>query len=157
MIFERLQPFVPNIEQYYNIKYKGTEVIDFEWFPEGSVGEAQCENSQFTPAKKWLRNRDRDLSAILFLVDYQDQAPFDSEFEVSGGKLEFAQHDFGFVPERGTLIMFPSVPHFINATAEVLAGDLYQARFHIGAMAPFLYDPQDFPGNYTNWFSHLNS
>ena len=91
----------------------------------------------------------------MFLSDYSENYPFDSDYEVYGGKLEFPQHDFGFNPERGTLIMYPSGPHFINAFSEVLAGDLFAARFHFGTHMPFLYNPEEFPGDYTNWFSDL--
>ena len=52
--------------------------------------------------------------------------------------------------------MFPSSPHFINATTDVTYGDLFQARFHISAQAPYLYDPKEFPGTYTDWFTHLD-
>jgi hypothetical protein len=151
IIFERLQPLIPELEQYYDIQYKGTEQIMVEWFTEGVVGKPQCENSQYLK-QKWVRTLSRDLTAILFLSDYQDTANFDSDYEVYGGKLEFPQHNFGFNPERGTLIVYPSVPHFINATAEIKAGELYQARIQIAATAPFLYQPSKFPGTYVDWF-----
>lgn len=155
IIFDRLQSLIPEIESYYDVKYKGMEQIMVEWFSEGVVGKPQCENSYYLK-KKWVRSLSRDLSAIVFLSDYQDTANFDSDYEVYGGKLEFPQHGFGFNPERGTLIIYPSVPHFINATSEIKAGELYQARIHISATTPFLYDPNKFPGDYKNWFQNLN-
>lgn len=150
-IFERLQPLVPELETYYEIDYKGTEHIMIEWFDEGVVGNPQCENSHYLK-QKWVRTLPRDLSAIIFLSDYQDTANFDSDYEVYGGKLEFPQWGFGFNPERGTMIVYPSVPHFINATTEIKAGELYQARIHIAAQIPFLFDPNKFPGNFRDWF-----
>jgi hypothetical protein len=154
LIYERLQPLIPDLEKYYGITYKGTEQIMVEWFAEGTTGKPQCENSHYL-RKKWVRTLSRDLSAILFLSDYNDSENFDSDYEVYGGKLEFPQHQFGFNPERGTLIVYPSVPHFINATAEIKAGELYQARIHMSATTPLLYDPSKFPGNYTNWFNDI--
>lgn len=154
LIHDRLLLLVPELEKYYGIEYKGTEEIMIEWFSDGVTGKPQCENSQYL-RKKWVRTLSRDLSAVLFLSDHQDTPNFDSDYEVYGGKLEFPQHGFGFNPERGTLIVYPSVPHFINATAEVKAGELYQARIHIAAKAPFLYDPSQFPGDYKTWFKGL--
>lgn len=153
-MFDRLQPLIPELEKYYGIQYKGTEEIMTEWYSEGTIGNPQCENSEWL-RQKWVRTRSRDLTAIVFLSDYQDTANFDSDYEVYGGKFEFPQHGFGFNPERGTMIVYPSVPHFINATAEIKAGELYQARIQIAATAPFLYDPSKFPGDYKTWFKEL--
>lgn len=154
MLFERLQHILPDLQTYYQLKYKGTERMTFEWFPQESAGQFVCENSEYL-RNKWLRTRNRDLTAILFLSDYQEKTPFEQEFEVYGGKLEFVQHKFGFNPQRGTLVVFPSDPHFINITTRVVAGDLYQVRIQLAAQTPYLYNPQDFPGNYTTWFRPL--
>lgn len=153
-IYDRLQLLLPEIQAHYGILYKGTERIQFEMFPEGSDGKHQCENSEFSRGK-WLRIRQRDLTAVLFLSTYQDEPAFDTDYEVLGGKLEFAQHKFGFNPQRGTLIVFPSDPHFINNTTPLLVGDLYQARIQIAAQSAYLYNPKDFPGNYLSWFKPL--
>lgn len=154
IVFARLQSVIPELEQYYGIEYKGTEEIIIEWFSEGVQGNPICENSHYL-RKKWVRTLSRDLSAILFMSDYQDETPFDSDYEVYGGKLEFPQHGFGFNPERGTLIVYPSVPHFINATAMINAGELYQARIEMSATRPFLYNPESFPGDYRTWFRDI--
>jgi hypothetical protein len=151
IIYEQLQLHMPNIQSHYSIQYKGTEPILFEWYTEGCVGTMAVENSVFVRGK-WLRTKARDLSAILFLNDYQEGNGFDSEYEVYGGKLEFPQHQFGFNPQRGTLVVFPSDPHFINVTSKVQAGELVQARIQISAQSMYLYDPSKFPGNYLSWF-----
>lgn len=151
VIFANLPPYLPAIQRHYNIEYVGMERPFFEWFVPGTKNEPRCENSNYL-RKKWLRMRRRDLTGMLFLCEYQDKIPFDNDFEVYGGKLEFPQHDFGFNPQRGTLVLFPSDPHFINATSEILAGELHQVRFHIAAKIPYLYDPKLFPGDYTVWF-----
>lgn len=154
ILYERLMLTIPELMAYYQQVYKGTERMQFEWFPEGSQGEFICENSEYM-RNKWLRSRVRDFTGILFLCDYQDKIPFETEYEVYGGKLEFAQHRFGFNPQRGTLIVFPSDPHFINITSRILVGDLYQVRIQLAAKHPYIYDPQAFPGNYTTWFKDL--
>lgn len=154
VIFARLQDIIPTLEQYYGLTYKGTEQVMIEWFDQGVKGNPVCENSHYI-RKKWLRTLNRDLTGILFFSDYQNSPDFDSDYEVYGGKLEFPQHGFGFNPERGTLIVYPSVPHFINATAEIQAGELYQARIQIAATQPYLYDPSKFPGDYKSWFANL--
>lgn len=151
VIFDRLESYIPNITKYYEIGYRGTEQMSFEYLAEGTVSEPVCENSNYIN-KQWARTKDRDLTGILFLSDYNDNPPFDSDYEVYGGKLEFPQHGFGFNPQRGTLIVYPSGPHFINANAAILAGDLFQVRMHIAADIPYMYDPKKFPGNYKTWF-----
>lgn len=154
IIYERLLRILPDIQTYYDIQYKGTERIMFEWFPEGSHGQFVCENSEHLRGK-WLRVRNRDLTAVLFMTDYQEKVPFEQDFEAYGGKLEFVQHQFGFQPNRGTLVIFPSDPHFINITSRLMAGDLYQARIQMVAKAPYIYNPLDFPGDYRVWFKPL--
>lgn len=151
IVYDKLRTLVPQIEQYYGIKYKGTEAMSFEWFPELSQGDSHCENSRYL-RKKWLRTENRDISGVLFLCDFQPTTPFDRDFEVYGGVLEFPQWGFGFNPRRGTLILYPSDPHFINATTPIRAGELYQVRLHIAADKPFLFDPKLFPGDYRTWF-----
>lgn len=154
VIYDRLLYLLPELQAHYVFQYKGTERVEFEWFPEGSKGTFRSENSEYV-RNKWLRTRARDFTAILFMSDYQEKIPFEQDYEVYGGKLEFVQHKFGFNPQRGTLIVFPSDPHFINVTSDIRAGDLYQARVQIAAQTPYIYRPDMFPGNYTTWFKPL--
>jgi hypothetical protein len=154
LIFDRFQHLFKGLEKYYNVEYRGTEKMMFEWYPQGSTGKLTCDSSEFM-GKKWVRTRDRDITSILFLSDFSESAAFDSLYEVYGGKLEFPNHGFGFNPERGTLIMFPSTPHFLNAVAPVQVGDSFQVRIHIATQSPFLYQPGDFPGNFLSWFPNL--
>lgn len=154
LIYDRLKPLYSKLESYYQgFKHRGTERMSFEWYPQGmKAAHPHCESSDYL-RKKWLRTRDRDLTGVLFMSDYQEQIPFDNDFEVYGGKLEFPQHNFGFNPQRGTLIVFPSCPHFINGTTTIEAGDLFQVRFHLAATMPYLYQPNQFPGDFTTWFA----
>lgn len=152
LIYDKFVNNVPTIEQYYSFKHRATEQVTFEYYAEGTQSTPSCENSSWL-RKNWVRTRDRDLTAVVFLSEYQDQIPFDDDFEVYGGKLEFIQHNFGFNPQRGTMILFPSGPHFINAISEVEAGELLLAKFHIAAAEPYLYDPSNFPGDFSSWFA----
>jgi hypothetical protein len=154
ILFSRFEQIIPQIEQHYGVSYRGTEPILIEWLTEGAEGSFTCENSSRLH-NKWVKTRDRDFSAILFLSDYQDNIPFDDEFEVYGGKLEFPQWNFGFNPQRGTLIIYPSDPHFINISTKILVGDLFQARFHVATQVPFLFNIKDFPGDYISWFRDI--
>lgn len=151
LIYNKIQQLIPTLEKYYDFEYRGTETVSFEFFPEGIVPNPICENSSYIN-KKWARVKDRDITGVIFLSDYQDNLPFDSEYEVYGGKLEFPQHQFGFQAQRGTLVMYPSGPHFINAVADIMAGDLFLAKFHIAASRPYLYQPEKFPGDFKSWF-----
>lgn len=153
-LFSKLSEARSDIFKHYGIEYRGTERMQFHWFPANTKGELGCENSEYV-RKQWLRVRNRDLTAVLFLSDYQDKLPFDGDYEVYGGKLEFPQWKFGFNPERGTLVVFPSVPHFINAVSPVLAGDLFLVKIHMASKQIFLFDPKQYPGDLNSWFSHL--
>jgi hypothetical protein len=155
LIYDKIQELLPEIEQYYNFQYSCTEKMMFEWYDTGVIAQTPiCENSSHV-RKKWLKTKNRDISAILFLSDYNDEPPFDNDYEVYGGKLEFMQHGFGFNPQRGTLILYPSCPHFINATTSIIFGELYQVRIHIAASDQWFYNPAEFKGDYKTWFNGL--
>lgn len=154
LVYNKFKQYIPLLEIHYGFENRGTEPITFEFLAQGVKPEPACDNSKWI-SKKWVKTKDKDFSVLLFLSDYQDDVPFDSEYEVYGGKLEFLQHKFGFSPERGTLIVYPSGPHFINAISDIYAGDLYLAKFSLAATTPFLYQPDRFPGNFSNWFNHL--
>lgn len=154
MVFERLEHIIPALEQHYGFKYKGTEKMEFEWVPEGASIEPHCESAEYISGN-WVKTRYRDFTCVIFLTDFNDDPPFDDDFEVFGGKLEFPSHQFGFNPQRGTMVIYPSDPRFANATAKAIVGDLHQIRIHIAAEEPYAYDPKQFPGNYTVWFNDL--
>jgi len=154
IVYSQLKSMINPIMDYYDTDYQGTETIQFEHFAVGIRPEPVCENSDYL-RKKWVRCKQRDLTGILFLIDYNDNPPFDSDYECYGGNLEFPQHNFSIHPERGTMVIYPSDPHFINATSTVYAGEMLQARVHMATMLPYLYDPTEFPGNYKTWFKDL--
>jgi hypothetical protein len=157
-IIDKFVDLVPTIEEYYDLKYKGIEHLVFQHFPEGMNGlpeQPHCENAQFV-RKKWVKIKDRDLTGILWLKNYQDKPPLDRREEVYGGKLEFPIYNFSFQPQRGTLVVYPSGPHFISATSPILVGDWYGVRFHIAAESKdggvWFYQPENFPGDFSQWF-----
>lgn len=151
IIYKTIKPLIPKFEQYYTFKHRGTELMTFEYRAEGVKPLAVCDNSTHIK-NKWARTRDRDFSFVVFLSDYQDKLPFDSDYEVYGGKLEFPQHGFGFTPSRGTMIMYPSGPHFLNAISDILMGELHTVKSHFSAEVPYFHDPIGFPGDYRSWF-----
>lgn len=153
LIYERLQQHMPALQAHYGFDYAGTEQMFFEWYPEECSHTQQvCENSSYIQ-KKWQRTALRDFTCVLFLSEFQTKTPFDSDYEVYGGKLEFPSWGFGFNPQRGTLIVYPSGPNFVNRTTPIIVGDLFQARIHISATTPYKYDKTQFPGNFKLWFS----
>lgn len=154
IIFSKFKRVIPSLETHYDLTYKGTEHLLFQNFPEGMKGMAEnphCENSEYI-RKKWVKIRDRDITGILWLKDYNEKVPLDITSEVYGGKLEFPAYQFGLQPQRGTLVLYPSYPHFITATTPVLVGSSDVIRFHIAAKNNWLYDPSKFKGNYSEWF-----
>lgn len=158
IIFDKLKYVLGDIEDYYNLSYKGTHRIQFQHFPENMKAEVaerpKCQNSHYS-RKKWVKVKDIDLTAVLWLTTYEDNPPFDKRYDVYGGKLEFPQYNFSFTPKAGTLVVYPAYPHFITAISKVLIGDLYQARINI-AGNKWLYDPKDFPfeKDFFDWFKN---
>lgn len=153
-LYHRVQDIVPEVFEYYGAEYRATEKMWFEYLAEGVQPEPECANSQYL-RKKWVRTKDRDFTAFLFLVDYSNEVPFDGEYEVYGGKLEFPQHNFSFSAERGTLVIFPAAPHFIYCNSFVAAGDMFQVKMNFAATRPYIYQPAEFPGDYRSWFAGL--
>ena len=151
------QMLAPVIEPYFGFEAKTLTPFTFEWYPTGYAGQkAACEGYQLINKRgqtaKWHKIYDYDFTVVVFLNDYSDQHMFDERFEVRGGKLEFPTHDFGFNPERGTAIVYPCRPNFVNAVSPVEVGDLNIIRFHIIAKEEYDYQMEAFPGNYLSWF-----
>lgn len=148
-----VEEVIPVIESHYDVDVKGIKPFSVEWYAAGYDGtkHQRCENSVYLNGK-WTRSNSNDFTGVIFLNDYRDTSPFDSDYEVYGGKLEFLTHDFGFNPERGTLIIYPGSPNFINTTSTVYAGSLTQIRFHVATHELFVYDQSKFSGSYKTWF-----
>ena len=149
-LYYRMQAVIPQVCTHYNSVYRATEKMQFEYLAQGVVTEPECANSQYL-RKKWVKTKDRDITGFLFLTDYSNDENFDPRSEVYGGKLEFPQHKFSFMPERGTLVLFPSVPHFLYANSAIIAGDMFQVKMNFATAEPLLYQPDDYPGDYTSW------
>jgi hypothetical protein len=148
---------IPDIEEYYGFTYKGMYPFEFEWYPQNCKNNKQrCENSILSSVngkKSWFRTSGKDFCGIIFLNDYNDKPPLDSDFEVHGGKLQFLNHNFSVNPKRGTLVVFPGEQHFINCTSDINIGDLHQIRFFINSTEIYKYNPKSFPGNHKSWFA----
>lgn len=158
-IFNHIKPLVPEIETHYSIKYRGTEHLIFQQFPAtGKQAEPpHCENAVFK-RKKWIKVKDRDLTGIIWLKDYQESPPFDQKTQVLGGKLEFPLYNFGLQAQKGTMVIYPANERFISLTTAVLVGELQCIRIHIAGgvgengEGVWVYQPADYPGDYRSWF-----
>lgn len=154
-IWEAFEDYFSYIEDWFSVEIDYLTALDVEWYPANCIQEnARCENSMFI-ANAWKLTNNYDFTVIIFLKDYNASSNFDEEFEVYGGKLEFPNHQFGFSPQRGTAIIFPSNQYFINVTKSPEYGDLFQMRFHVVCSKRFKYDPKQFNGNYKTWFPGL--
>lgn len=149
---------LPTIEEYYTFTTKTLSPFIFEWYPSGCTGQkATCEGSILLNKRGesmlWQKVKDYDFSVVVFLNDFSEEQNFDERFEVRGGKLEFPTHDFGFNANRGTTVIYPCRPQFVNAIGPVEAGDLNIIRFNIIATTEYHYDQDNFPGGYMEWFA----
>lgn len=158
LIFDQLQPIIPQIEEHFTgFDYRGTEHMVFQQFPvtNGRLAEEpHCENAVFK-RKKWVKVKDRDLTGLLWLKDFQDAPPFNPKRQVLGGKLEFPVYNFGFQPQKGTLVIYPACERFISLTSPVLVGELQCVRIHMCSKGMYLYDPQNYPGDFRTWFEDI--
>lgn len=162
LIKSRIQEHVPAIEERYSGIVSGMEPPTFSQYFEDAKHPCElhgCENAKYL-RKKWVKVKDVDLVGYIWLKDFNNGVPLDPRFEVYGGKLEFAAYNFSLVPQRGTLVMFPAGPHFITAISPVLVGSLEQLKFSIKLKSEehgfWLYNPQNFPGSFQDWFSGLD-
>ena len=157
IIYDKIIEHIPKIMEYYDMKFKGCEHIFFHQIPPTNgknVEEPHAENAMFK-RKKWVRTSQRDLTGYIWFKDYNDTPPFNLQTEVYGGKLEFPVYDFGFQPQAGTMVVFPSCERFINLTTSVKVGDLMFAKFHIHGDGIWIYDPAKFPGDVNSWFTNV--
>lgn len=158
IVFEKFQPLIPSIEKHFTgFKYRGTEHLVFQQFPVTNGNQAEephCENAVFK-RKRWLKVKDRDLTGVLWLKDYQEIPPFNIKNEILGGKLEFPVYNFGFQPQKGTLVIYPACERFISLTSAILVGELQCVRFHICGEGMWIYQPDGYPGDFRTWFSDI--
>jgi hypothetical protein len=158
IIFEKFQPLIPQLNEHYEgFKYRGTEHLVFQQFPISNGAPAEephCENAVYK-RKRWIRTKDRDLTGLLWLKDYQEVPPFDVRTQVLGGKLEFPVYNFGFQPQKGSLVIYPASERFISLTSAILVGELQCVRFHICSEGIWLYDPALYPGDFRTWFNDI--
>ena len=160
LLFKSLmQERVGQIEERYDAAVVGMEPPVFSQYFENPKNPCElhgCENAKFL-RKKWVKTKDVDLVGYLWLKDYGGGVPLDPRMEVYGGKLEFPAYNFSLVPQRGTLVLFPAGPHFITAISPVLVGTLEQVKITVKLKnvddTMWLYNPQNFPGTYQDWFS----
>lgn len=157
------QEMINTIEQTYDCQYLGLHKPVFQFYPERPEVPAEmpgCENSKYI-RRKWVMHKENvDLVGFIWLNDFNNQVPIDTSFEVYGGKLEFPAFNFSFVPQRGTLIIFPAGPHFITAMSPILVGSLYQIKLNFSISekmgAKWFYQPAKHPGTWQEWLNeHL--
>lgn len=147
-----------DIQERYKGLVKHIETPHFQQYFENPKKPSEmhgCENSKYV-RKKWVKTKDTDLVAYVWLKDYGSGVPLDPRHEVYGGKLEFPAYNFSLVPQRGTMIIFPGGPHFITAISPILVGSLEQIKFSIKLTETdgsyWFYNPSFFGGDYTDWF-----
>ena len=105
----------------------------FLQFPENPTVPCQAvqiDSWQFI-RRKWTKVKNIDLIGLIPLKTYNSDVPIDVEFETYGSKIEFPNFNFGILPERGSLILFPSAPNFAYAISHNLLGGIEFIKVHI--------------------------
>jgi hypothetical protein len=154
IITEKINEIIHDIMTYYDTNILDITIPTLYELKQGANNKPQCDSSNHLNGK-WVQTFPRDISGYIALCNYNDNIPFDEKFEVYGGKLEFPQHQFGFNPQIGTLILHPSGPHFIHQHTTMEYGNLFYIQFFLKSEVPYLYNPTNFPGDYTTWFKEI--
>lgn len=151
-IFKKLESLIPQIESHYGLRHRGFDPCAFQQFPAGMKGPTLSPrtDSHHFSRKKWVRVSDKSLTGFIWLVDANSRPPFNPESQVSGGKLEFPQYNFGFDAQAGTLVLFPATPYFVYAMSPIAAGTLNVIKITESAFdqrGDFIwsYDPAKYP------------
>ena len=154
-VWNRFSEYITDIEDYFNIEIDSASAVDVEIYPANSILEDfHCDNSIYKDGKWKLFNK-KDFTCILFLKDHSTDEQFDPLFECYGGQLEIKNHQFSFNPQRGSMVIFPSNQYFIYRTLAPKFGDFLQAKFFITCPERFVYDKNQYAGNYKVWFDSL--
>ena len=156
-IHDSLDEVFDSFEAHYGVTVRTVTPMAFEWYPTGFAGQtATCEGSTVRKKRgsptEWRKVKDYDFTGIIFLNDFSADTNFDGRFEVRGGKLDFPTHGFGFNPARGTVLIYPCCSNFVNAVSPVELGDSNIVRFHIVVEGEYVYNIDDYPGGYKEWF-----
>lgn len=145
-------------EYPYLSYYYGTQIVGIKKFSV-SVLDVTDEPKVHVPNHEWLRQKwvklnRGDLIATLFLtsdITFNEAAAEDAIFS-KGGSIEFTSFNFTHPATAGTLVIYPCTPHFMRAFSEVTHGVGLRIDMHIVTETPYIYDPQQFPGTFTEWF-----
>jgi hypothetical protein len=165
IILNKLYSHIGNIERQFDCVYRGIEPVSIIHYPENDKTHAEapyCENAKFF-RKKWIKSKDVDLTGVIWLKEYNETAPLDPRFEICGSKLEFPAYNFSLTPQRGTMVLYPAGPHFVNSISPVVIGDAYQIKINISITAQngglWIYDPKNFAvgneGFLLGWFKEF--
>jgi hypothetical protein len=144
VIANALELAYPLIENHFGAEVGGYESISYEWFPEGCVVAPAAIDGYTLAGRRWMRSGVEDLILVVFMSEFNNKPPFDTDFEVFGGKLEFPSFGFGFKPQMGTAIVFPSAPNFVHGSSGTRLGDLFQIRVRLTTVNPYRYDATKF-------------
>ena len=141
------------LSDYYDVNVENFETpLVFKY--EGCGYKSGCDGYSYLH-QKWVRTRPRDISCMIFLNETNLEPPFDNQFEIFGGKIDFPQHQFGFNHNRGALVCHPSTPHFIHEMRPVTIGAAYIMKWYIKTETIYIHDPKLFEGDYTEWFKEI--
>jgi hypothetical protein len=152
----RLMPaiddFLDRAEPYYGFETFNISPFNFEWMTEGYKAEQpKPDNGTFFDGK-WTKSKDIDFSILIFLSSVEESSITDTLMESFGGRLEFFNHNLTITPKAGTMVMFPSNEYFLNTFTDVMLGNLNCIRIYVTSKVPYVYNPENFPGDLRTWF-----
>lgn len=133
LIINSLLDYKDEIEKRFNGVINSDIKSLFLQFPENPA--IPCQSVQIDSwqliRRKWTKIKNIDLIGLIPLKTYNSEVPIDVGFETYGSKIEFPNFNFGILPERGSLILFPSAPNFNYAISHNLLGGIEFIKIHI--------------------------
>lgn len=140
------------IDEHFGVTVASMEQAWLEWMPTNMVPDTASLPTHNLVNNTWVKIKNVDLIAVVFLSQHNTKAPFDSDFEVYGAKLEFPTFRFGFNPQIGMAVVFPAAPNFLYGNSRPHIGEGFQVVAELTCTTPFRYDPRNFPGTHKDWF-----
>lgn len=150
IIHRSINEYSDDIDAHYNCTISNDIKVSFIHLPENPSipGQPQfIDGWHKTQKRKWERTKNIDLIGIVPLKTYCDTVPIDTAFEVYGGKIEMTSFNFSFIPERGSLIMFPCAPNFIHAVSPINFGTMQYVKIYLSMQYDWEFNIENFSVN----------
>lgn len=152
MVDDTVASIRAEFENHYNITIADVKNVTVEWYAEGAATTAASIHTHTLRNQQWTKASQTDFIGLIFCSEYNARPPFDSDYEVYGGQIDFPTFRVQFKPVMGTMVIFPAAANFIWGVTQPAVGDLFLVKFDIVCTQSYQYDRQrHFSTDYRTW------